>query len=1732
MVWGADRGSRWLPGFAKRPSGLGSQEVAANGPVAAAASSPPETGTSSAARGCEPSSGRSSYRSTRARNKSAEKRWRRRRRGAERRDRGQRLRRLEHLEARQMMAVQVAEPLGQLFTQEDGHDEMIDLRQVFQSDLEQPLTFQIEGTGYDSLIEASIDQWALHLHPVADQVGMAELTVRATGQIDHEEAVDTLAVHVSGVNDWPELTDAIPELRLNEGETTTLDLTQYFADTELSVDELSYSARHFDDSNPEHPAATAAVQNGQLTVHASESGFGFSRFAIEVDDRKGGNVATTLNVYVNPINDPPVARQMPDRHYHFYENDLPPTIALDLWEQHRYDATPDHYFWDEEDAWFLDYSVTTTNREVFAVEPHIDENDFLVYRPTVAADFVGQATVTITATDRQGLEATLSNGKRSTFIVSVDNTLANLTGSSTATSDSEQSSPDSELSDAGGAALLGSSRATVNSEDLLSDPARPANSDVAVWDPINIESATSIYPAALYEPYDPPDVGPPLSLPPISIPPYLEPPIYQPPYFEPPVYDPPPSYQPPDEFPPIGFPPDEDPSDYIPDPSDEYPPDEEPPYDEPSYYEPPYYEPPYYEPPYYEPPYYEPPYYEPPYDEPPYDEPPYYEPPYYEPPYYEPPYYEPPSDYPPDDDPSDYIPPAEDPPISQPPIGEPPDDSEVPPSEPVPPPSNPYQPPVPVPGVPPQTPITPLPGEPLPEIVFGINVLENELPDHLKQSAGALVGLNNDFDEMNWAMTTTLMGPDQIPVATQTRIPDNDPIGFLPGADRPWIQAGAAMRWVNDSAGFNWIGAIDSDLRKAIVTTNVNGSVRFDFPENTQLWIPAAANLGYGAVPNSMEGLYRGTRWIPVRPGLEYASKNWGYTQDLFAIYSHSVLPVLIEGLEVGTGQIVATFSTANGRSEVADRLKVQVVSFDVDVDSDNNNGLALPDRSEDEELVEDLYLSTGKRITVNSDDEDQDGIPDFLDGFNLDGHRSSPFGDRQADDLTTIAAGSGFTPLEIELPSTIDVSRALLRFSYRASDPAAANLNENNLRQVASGGLRLWTVDQSQPRNPRAANATTDPGHFVAPTQLIGGEQSYSVAQLTGGGIADQITLYVEGIAAGDYAVSVELDPDGVPDWLDANQGEPALEYPDLVRGFAYRDTVQFHVASQVTVTAIDAIASEVDSNQQPDLACFLVSRSHADSIGELDVYYRVVTDAQSEHASDFTLDPSRADYQYFAGLADDPTTMIGRVRIPHGHSTAAIWVNPINDRAVEWDEQVSIELITWDEYRALHDEPFVVTPNNGIPSELPGQIPSSRRSAYQLETDEQGQPINHTASITLLDNDRFESHSYRQPDHDSSASTTERIGYGSLTVDVHGGHAHYAPSGFDVTYREDDNLYPIVETLFSLPAEAYAATDLKAVYTVAGYSGKEVTYDISGLDTYLASNPLRQLRLVVPGPVNLATKLATGRFDHDIRLTVEIDGRTVTRTLRGSTDIVNRVDEQLGSSEWGQRWSLEELDRLVPSDGISSGGTGPAVSRLGAIGATPHEGVSIVRGDNSMSWYASQPADSAQTLAVNSVSTQFTRPVNWQGYRQLGRNFRMTSAGMEGQSEEVTWCFDDLTPGKMIQVLVNWAPDAQMSSQAPYRVSANSVTGDNGPVLVDQRYAPAHTGVRGNPGAVSATIRLPTIRQLLRSVLPRNLPMARSSMDSCRQDRLCWWTIGNLRRQKILSPRFNGTAIRHTLN
>ena len=539
--------------------------------------------------------------------------------------------------------------------------------------------------------------------------------------------------------------------------------------------------------------------------------------------------------------------------------------------------------------------------------------------------------------------------------------------------------------------------------------------------------------------------------------------------------------------------------------------------------------------------------------------------------------------------------------------------------------------------------------------------------------------------------------------------------------------------------------------------------------------------------------------------------------------------------------------------------------------------------------------------------------------------------------------------------------------------------------------------------------------------------------------------------------------------------QGSVAPEYVDLFEGFALRDAVSVLVESQVTVSAVNVVGAEYHEESQRDAMVFEISRGRFDTQGGLPVYFRLhVGDEQRPQATDPIVNPARGDYRvlhesgHLTGLAGDPYTLIGTAGIPHGSSATSITIVPQNDLAVEWDESIAIELIDWDEYRSLHDQITDPTPNAGFPSYYFLSRWWDNRAPYRLKQDLFGDSVEHVAAATILDNDDFDNRVVEKPDAETTDLAVDVVSSGLVQVDLYGGHARLALPVFAPSYSEDNNLLPVAEAILRLPDEETAISRLTGLFTVGGLPAREVDFDVSALPAYLAENPHRELRLVLIGPESLTQSLASGHYDSEIVITAQLGEMTATRTARGSVDVINRVDPQLGTSEFGERWWLDELDRLVPGDGVSARGTSTAASRLAELGGRTETGIALLRGDNSTTWFAAEHVEPSRIIEVDDADQQavtFGDPALWVGQTGAdGHAYRTTQAGVRAQRTYVDWTFDALEAGHLYQLYVQWDADPQLASNAVYQVfGADAVGNGTTTMQVDQRYQPGESTAAG---------------------------------------------------------------------
>lgn len=174
-----------------------------------------------------------------------------------------------------------------------------------------------------------------------------------------------------------------------------------------------------------------------------------------------------------------------------------------------------------------------------------------------------------------------------------------------------------------------------------------------------------------------------------------------------------------------------------------------------------------------------------------------------------------------------------------------------------------------------------------------------------------------------------------------------------------------------------------------------------------------------------------------------------------------------------------------------------------------------------------------GKVVLINDGDADNDGIPDYADGYNL----------HSAIETDDACAGASFIPLQVGFYA-IDPQNAKIKFTYAASNPTAVTSTSTNPYQLpATGKIRLWLKDanggwdydpatQESEFTQRDGRSVSQGGHFIEPgveytLEDLGIDPEYYYYYYD---YAAGLTVYAEIVktsdAVADIPVKVEIKP------------------------------------------------------------------------------------------------------------------------------------------------------------------------------------------------------------------------------------------------------------------------------------------------------------------------------------------------------------------------------------------------------------------------------------------------------------------------------------------------------------------------------------------------------------------------------------------------------------------------------
>jgi RHS repeat-associated protein len=569
------------------------------------------------------------------------------------------------------------------------------------------------------------------------------------------------------------------------------------------------------------------------------------------------------------------------------------------------------------------------------------------------------------------------------------------------------------------------------------------------------------------------------------------------------------------------------------------------------------------------------------------------------------------------------------------------------------------------------------------------------------------------------------------------------------------------------------------------------------------------------------------------------------------------------------------------------------------------------------------------------------------------------------------------------------------------------------------------------------------EPGKYVS----VQGDRVPMTLDLSGGVVgtlsitsgADRVRVWTSGgdliLSESQQSVPTDQLYEGTV-WVEAIR--PSISLGDIVFTLtaddAAPDVVRMTAIDVINVAATNAYATENGPGgvgSQGDFGAFTFSRPENNSSRERTLEFIVSGSAQ------YGLDK---DYTFEGQVSFDSATRKGTIHIPAGRAAATLKVILANDVASEWDETITVKLLS------LDGEP--------IPSDVPN-------------------------TVTILDDDGLGSMLSRNVDVVSTGLVADSISNGTVSIGLEKGDAQLvlpmAPAGGGPGYRSDDQLRPVASIEITLPE---AATEFDATLTIASGvlgGGQPMTFTAAS-GSVDSSNTIR---FVVLGDNGVAEYLRTGHYDYDIEITVDSGESQKTRTVRGETEIVNLVNADFGEAYFGKRWWVDGLDRLIPGDGTTA--------RYVDQGLAARQGMALVRGDNTSAWYAVNEFPAGHTTVVTRGHEDYVELGDWstgtvatpensaESYRYAGSlsDVALVDAALRpaaaALAPKAIWDLEDLEPGRQYQLFVTYTPGWDRTDAATYTISGGTRVGsrvaseNDNVTIVNQQYTPGETFAHG---------------------------------------------------------------------
>ncbi|MCG8583623.1 MAG: hypothetical protein MI757_02815 [Pirellulales bacterium] len=402
---------------------------------------------------------------------------------------------------------------------------------------------------------------------------------------------------------------------------------------------------------------------------------------------------------------------------------------------------------------------------------------------------------------------------------------------------------------------------------------------------------------------------------------------------------------------------------------------------------------------------------------------------------------------------------------------------------------------------------------------------------------------------------------------------------------------------VDDEQGV-WIEVdtheVDEAGGEAVFTVSRSGATDQDLIVDLELTGTAAPNLDFNFTNavftyDPLDDIYKAELTIPEgESSVEFTLKSIDDAEDEFDEFA---------AVDVVFGSL---YLPIFGLTTAVVGVKDSTMTIDVDVDSDNTGRFEGPatvaaDREAEDE-IEGRFGLPGKYVETNHADEDGDGIPDFRDGFQVGSIT------RFADD-----ASHRFIPMEVTIPTTVDVTKAKIKFVYDQSKPEFAD------NATVPGSIRIWTKDGDVGRRGWGVDEEFPPIPPVLPGDFVHGDDFIDAEALGFDATTRTVTFYIEGVNSTPDAQILEviLMPDST---------KPGETTSDRVYYTAYRYAAKGNItisAGALDSSPVREAQVQVVDNAGP-LAATILATTNTDEGGN---YFIVLPDGDGSGYDDLEI-------------------------------------------------------------------------------------------------------------------------------------------------------------------------------------------------------------------------------------------------------------------------------------------------------------------------------------------------------------------------------------------------------------------------------------------------------------------------------------------------------------------------------